>query len=83
MYRKLSLITALTAALAFPADAFARGGHGGGFHGGYHGGFHGGYHGGYRGYGYRGYGYPAYGGYGGYSSGSCYIWSGFQWVWNC
>ena len=94
MLNKLSLIAALTAALALPADALARGG---GFHGGghvyrYHGGYgvHRGYayrgYGyrgyGYRGYGYRGYGYGGYGGYG-YGAGYCRVWTPAGWVWRC
>ena len=47
---------AVVAVMAMPADASARGGHGG-WHGG-HGGWHGGYRGGYYRGGYYGYGYP-------------------------
>ena len=63
MLRKLTIIVALGAALAFPATALARGGRGGGGFGG--GGFHGGgFHGG--GFG-RGWGGGGWGGYwGGY-----------------
>ena len=71
MLRKLSLITALIAAVALPAtDAFARG-RGGGGHG-YHGG-HGGYQGGRRYYGGGRRYYGGYGGgyYGGYYGGGC------------
>jgi hypothetical protein len=77
MLRKLSLIAALTAALAFPADALARRGfRGGGFHGGYR--YHGG-HGIHRGHGYRGYGYRGYG----YGAGYCRVWTPAGWIWRC
>jgi hypothetical protein len=79
MLRKLSLVAALTAALAFPADALARAGRGVGFNGGYrYHGVHRGYayrgYGVHRGYGYRGYGYRGYRGYG-YGAGYCRVWT--------
>ena len=84
MLRKLSLIAAMTAALAFPGEALAW--RGGGYHGGYHGYHGGGWRGGYRGgYGYRGYGYRGYGyrrGWGGYGGG-CRVWTPLGWVWSC
>lgn len=80
MLRKLSLVTALAAALAFPTSASAWHygyDHSGGFHG-YHGlgGRHHGmgyYHPGWRGYGYGGY----------YRGGGCWAWNGWQWIWAC
>ena len=58
MLRKLYLVTALAAALAFPTAALARGHHGGGGH--HHGGW-GHHHGGWG----HHYGWRHHGGYGG------------------
>jgi len=89
MLRKLSLIAAIVAALAFPSAALAQhGGHGGGHHGGgwggHHGGGWGGHHGGWGhhgGYGWGGGGYGYGGGYGG--GGQCWRWWYGRWNWVC
>ncbi|MCQ4191064.1 MULTISPECIES: hypothetical protein [Methylocystis] len=74
MIRKLSLIMAVAAALAFPSAALAWNGHGGGHHGGGHGGGHwGGHHGGHWG---------GHGGWGGHRGG-CWRWWYGQWHWVC
>ncbi len=89
MFRKLTLITALAATLAFPAVALAaHGGHGGGGHGG---GGHGG--GGHGGGGWHGGGGGWHGGGGGrrfwggrwwpYGVGPCWRWYYGTWAWVC
>ena len=72
MLRKLTLIAAVAAALAMPADAMARG-HGGGHHGGGH---HGGGH---------GHGRYWHGGrwWGGYGVGPCWQMTPAGWTWIC
>ena len=81
MLRKLTLIAAVAAALAMPADAMARG-HGGGHGGGHHGG---GRHGGGHYGGGHSHGRYWHGGrwWGGYGVGPCWQMTPAGWTWIC